>query len=148
MPLGLDNPEWRALYEALADLCDETGATHGAVFDEAPIMWCAYNTDEVTPHDVEISATDVFTREVAPIKASVRRGARLSVCRSGRDDALYIAESFAGIYVLALWFRARFLEELVRARVRIALPKIEALTLALPPPDGPDETSGAGRREA
>jgi hypothetical protein len=50
--------------------------------------------------------------------------------------------------VVCVWFGAPFELELVRARVRRSLDRIEALTLALPPPGGPDSDSGAGKMPA
>jgi hypothetical protein len=92
----------------------------------------------------EDRAADRFYRaEVAPRAASLRRGGRLSVANVDGDDR-YIAESFAGIYVVVVWFEGPFELDLARARVRRAQPRIEALTLALPPPDGP----GTGTRGA
>jgi hypothetical protein len=51
--------------------------------------------------------------------------------------------SFAGVYVLLLWFAEAFSELAVRRAVHQALPAIEALTVALPPPDGLAVGSGA-----
>ena len=59
----------------------------------------------------------------------------------------YVAESFASIYVLVVWFDVAFEPELVRARIRRALPRIEALTLSLPP-SGPGTDEGAIKRRA
>lgn len=57
----------------------------------------------------------------------------------------YLGESFAGIYVLVVGFDGTFDPFRARARVREALPRIEALTLALPPPDGPAAGEGASK---
>jgi len=53
-------------------------------------------------------------------------------------------KSFAGIYVLAVDFEATFNAFIVRAAARRALPKIETLTLLLPPPQGPGSGSAEG----
>jgi hypothetical protein len=62
--------------------------------------------------------------------------------RHGRG-AIYL-RSFASVYVLVLTFEDA--ARLFRAREAIsnALPEIESLTVALPPPDGPDASGGAG----
>jgi hypothetical protein len=73
------------------------------------------------------------------------------VSRSRRALTLwdsYDAESFAGIYVVVVWVEGSPDSTLVRARLRAAIPKIEALTIALPPPDGPDATAGASKVRA
>lgn len=49
----------------------------------------------------------------------------------------YVALSFANIYTLVVAFDVAVLPHMVRARMRRALPVIEALTLALPPSGGP-----------
>ena len=62
-----------------------------------------------------------------------------------RTARSYIAESFAGIYVLVAWFNEPSDAYLA---IRQAIPRIEGLTLSLPPPDGPDATEGAGKARA
>ena len=49
----------------------------------------------------------------------------------------------ASLYVIAVWLDEEFDTEFVRARIRLALPRIEALTLAVPPFDGPEGGGGA-----
>jgi len=155
MPLGIDNPAWAALSRALAGLCNALGATHAAIFDESCLMWCAYfaspnaSTEDLGER-LEKDAMVVFERHVAPIKDQMRRGgSRLRVCRSGPAlGDFYVVESFANIYVLAVWFAGRFPELPSIQHVRRELPRIEALTAALPPPDGPDADGAVAKRHA
>ncbi len=58
------------------------------------------------------------------------------------------AESFAGVYMVLLLFDAPFEAVDVSALVRHALPEIEALTVALPPPDPTRMARVAGLRGA
>jgi hypothetical protein len=44
------------------------------------------------------------------------------------------ARSFASVYVLVVWIRCAYDEDLVRAEIQRALPQVEALTVSLPPP--------------
>ncbi len=59
----------------------------------------------------------------------------MHVAKTEGDDR-YVAESFAGIYAVVVWFDRPFEPPLVHARIRRSLPEIEALILALPPPGG------------
>ena len=73
------------------------------------------------------------------------RGSGLSLVRQKPDGRAFVAESFASIYVVVVWLEPDFDPFTARKVVREALPRIEALTLALPPPFGPDAGEGAGR---
>jgi hypothetical protein len=59
-------------------------------------------------------------------------------------DDRYAAISFAGIYMLVVWFDAAFGPSMTRAKVRRAVPMIESLVLQLPPSDGPDAGEAEG----
>ncbi len=54
------------------------------------------------------------------------------------------AVSFAGVYLLIVWFRGRFDASAVQASVARQLPEIERLTMALPP-DDPETLAMAAR---
>lgn len=56
---------------------------------------------------------------------------------------MYAAESFASVYVLVVWFTDLTDPTAHTPALRAALPRIEALMVALPPPDGPGSGSGA-----
>jgi hypothetical protein len=135
------SPELKALTLALAELVRECGATLGAIVDESSVVWC---TAPASTNAQEI--VDAFFRaEIAPNAKALRQGHRLSVHQASGPQR-YVAESFAALYVIALWLEAEFDTEFVRARIRLALPKIEALTLAVPPFDGPEGGEGAQKR--
>ena len=63
-----------------------------------------------------------------------RRGGHLHLLR-GVEPPYFAAESFAGVYLVLVIFRAPFDGATVGALVREALPEVEALTLTQPPPD-------------
>jgi hypothetical protein len=148
--LGPDDPIWRKLYLALASLATACGGTFAFVIDEGNGLWCVGLADSGpttwTPH--QDRAADRFYRdEMLPRLAGLRRGIRLDLVKVDGDDR-YVAMSFAGIYVVVAWFDKPFESTLVRARIRRALPEIEALTLALPPSGGPGSDQAAGKRRA
>jgi len=64
----------------------------------------------------------------------LRKGGHLHLLRSV-EPPFAAAESFAGVYMVLLLFDEPFAAADVSALVRRALPEIEALTVALPPPD-------------
>jgi hypothetical protein len=146
MPLGPEIAEWLELQRQLSELVRGAGAASAAILDESANVWCATETTEAMA-----SATRRFhDREIAGRAGQpLRRGGHVSVARSAPapEDA-YLAQSFAGTYILVLWFDGPFAPPLVQARVRRALPRIESLAITLPPPDGPDGAEGAGKRRA
>jgi hypothetical protein len=86
--------------------------------------------------------------ESPPQAPPLRRGGKIDCIVEDRaTDTKLSARSFAGIYVLVLW-HDWFDDRPVSGTVEEALPLIEALVIALPPPDGPDATSGAAKMRA
>lgn len=135
------SPELEALTLALAELVRDCGATLGAIVDESSVIWCT----APAPDDAKDIVDRFFREEIAPNIKALLHGHRLSIHRASGPHR-YVAESFASLYVIALWLEAEFDTDFVRARIRLALPKIEALTLAVPPFDGPDGSGGAQKR--
>jgi hypothetical protein len=135
------SPELEALTLALAELVRDCGATLGAIVDESSVVWCTAPAAEGAHETVDW----FFRTEIAPNIKALLHGHRLSIHRATGPHR-YVAESFAALYVIALWLEEEFDTEFVRARIRLALPKIEALTLAVPPFDGPDGSGGAQKR--
>ncbi|WP_437589661.1 hypothetical protein [Sorangium sp. So ce1000] len=143
MPLSEDIPEWKALRDTLSDLVARAGAAAAAVIDESNNIWCAWPVaPTVVPLAARFAERELGDRSGPPL----RRGGRLRVARpAAPPEDSYLAESFGGIYVLVLWFGGPFDADFQRARLRRELPRIEALTVALPPPDGPEAGEGAAR---
>jgi hypothetical protein len=120
------------------------------VIDQGNGLWCVGLTDSgpttSTAHE-DRAADRFYSAEMVPRLPEIRRGKHLDVAKVDGDDR-YVATSFAGIYVLVEWFDRAFEPALVRARIRRAPPEIEALTLGLPPPDGPGCDDGSARVRA
>jgi hypothetical protein len=147
VPLGPDNPTWKQLYLALANLAAECGGTFAFVIDQGNGLWCVglANSGPTTVTMPEDRAADRFYKnEMVPRLGGLRRGSRLDVAKTDGDD-LYVGVSFAGIYAVVVWFDGAFDPALARARIRRALPEIEALTVGLPPSGGPGFDEGAQR---
>ena len=143
MTIRSSDPALNALQRALCDLVLECDGTCAAVIDDGNGLWCTSNPG-FEP------AADRFYREEIAAQPTVqlKRGVHLHVVRHDPPARAYVAESFASIYVLILWFDRAFDPFTARTQLRRALPRIEALTLALPPPFGPDAGSGAGKARA
>jgi hypothetical protein len=131
------------LRQALTQLTEHCGGMYAAVVDEGNALWATGHARTTSDMAGAEKAADRFYRnEIAPRALDMRRGATLSVqVLSGPD--LYIAESFAALYVVVVWFGDEFAPELARAHLLRELPRIEAITLSLPPIGGPGNTAGA-----
>lgn len=143
MSISTTNPALKALHEALCALVTETNGRAAAVLDEGNGLWC------ITDTGFEQAADRFYREEIAsggPEGAvKLTRGSGLSLVRQKAEGRAFVAESFASIYVVVVWFERDFDPFTARRVVREALPRIEALTLSLPPPFGPDAGEGAGR---
>ncbi len=132
-----------ALADALCSLVYDCDASFGAIIDEGNGLWCA----APAMAGAAATANRFYQREMAPRSKSLLRGQRLSIQKASGLDR-YAAESFAAIYVVVLWFDEAFEPLEIRRRICEKLPLIEALTLALPPFDGPDGGDAAQRVRA
>ena len=134
MPLGSHVAEWKALQLELQRL--ETNA------------------------EVDKLADDFYRAQISPRRHSLARGERLDYVQyglrvTGADVARFraglpytiFALSFANIYVLVMWIRGVYDERAVRAEMQRSLPRVEALTVSLPPPN-PEPAEGAGKQRA
>ena len=146
MLLGDEIPEWKALRDALRDLVTHAGGCAAAVVDASGSLWCIWPVAPTTLPPAE----RFLERELAePQRVALRRGGRLRVAHPAEpSEDSYLAASFGGIYVLVLWFKGSFDPDFQQARLRRELPRIEALTVALPPPDGPEAGEGAAKQRA
>jgi hypothetical protein len=140
--LGPHVPEWQALREELARLANASGAWLCAVLSIGNVLWCSSHVVE----DIDELARDVYATHVAPIRTSLLRGAEIDHFGLTSEGVCYL-RSFAGIYVLVLWREGYADARRVRRSVLAALPRVEGLTLSLPPPS-PDSAEGAGKQRA
>lgn len=135
---GPDFPEWQRLADVLSALSTECGATNGYVLDAWANLWCAGN--DLHSGGESDRVMSLAQRELATLPVALNRGGKLD-----RAHGETYFRSFAGIYVLVLRFNDDAIDAAqVRAAVAKALPAVEALTLLLPPPDGPTSGGVAG----
>lgn len=144
MPIGPSNAVWRRLSELLGRLAIETHGAVAFVVDEGNGLWCTAGGTELAGRNYSDIA-DAFYRDViAPRASELRRGGRIAVVKVEGEER-YVAESFAGIYVLVIWFAKDFDPFRARAKLREVLPEIERLVVSLPPDGGPAGNEGARR---
>lgn len=143
MGIRSNDPALNALNNALLELAAECEASCVAVIDDGNGLWCA-------SHRGFEQAADRFYRTEIAMQPDVhlRRGKAFHVVRDDPPNRAYLAEAFASIYVVIVFFDRAFDPFTARTRLRAALPRIEALTLSLPPPFGPDAGGGEGQGRA
>lgn len=128
---GLEN-ELRRLVEA-------AGAKNAFVFDAWGVIWASasmtFNLEQKTLY---AQVVEVINRLEVPLN----RGGKLNQTFQDFEPVAY-CRSFGAVYVLCVWVHADTNDFLFRRAVASALPRIETLTLALPPPDGSDPSAGA-----
>ncbi len=129
----------RQLSRELEQLAGTVYGSNAFVFDAWGLVWC--RASSLGPGQE--------TMLLGQIK-SILEGTRPPLPRGGKLDTTFSAlsppmscRSFATVYVLGIWISSNSTEFLLRSSVRDALPRIEALTLSLPPPGGADPSSGA-----
>lgn len=137
------NRSLAALAAALHDLAHACSARAASVIDDGNGYWCG------SRGGLEAAADRFYRNEIAlRPEVQLKRGYKLTVARATEPDQFYVAESFASIYVVIVWFDRAFDPFTARAQLRSALPKIEALTMSLPPPFGPGAGAGAAKGSA
>ncbi len=139
MPVGPEVPEFRELSATLERLTLASGSINAAVLDAWYELWCRARVLSFHDQDLVIS---ILRRALASTDKPLAQGGRVHWVDAQGDPPAFVV-SFAGVYMLLLWFTEPFSELAVRRAVHQALPAIEALTVALPPPDGLAVGSGA-----
>lgn len=144
MDIGPETPGWSQLADELAKLAAVVHAHNAYVVDAWGGSWCAaHDFSEALPEPLAGLLDWALSRLEKPLP----KGGALDVviARTGGAPTghAYFC-SFAAVRILILRFAGPFDPALVRRSVRAALPRVQALTLALPSPDGP--ASGAGER--
>jgi hypothetical protein len=140
MPLGSHVPEWVALQQELELLVTQTSSDNAYVLDAWGNVWCAARP-ALGPTQKAI--IKIALAEVDALQPPLQRGGRLDRMLEGMAEHSY-ARSFATVYVLLVSFRGSVSTLDARRTIAMVLPRIEALTVALPPPDGPDAGSAQG----
>ncbi|HSQ62842.1 MAG TPA: hypothetical protein VLM85_06490 [Polyangiaceae bacterium] len=141
MALGSHVPEWLGLQLELLKLEYACSAQLVAVISTGNVLWCASRTDR----QVDGLCNAFYRTHIAPRRRSLQRGGLADiVVRDGED--VCVARSFAAIYVLVVWISGAF-DPAIRGMIREAIPRIEILTINLPPPS-PEPAEGAGKSRA
>lgn len=131
-----------ALRSELTSLQASCGGDFAGVIDEGNLVWC------LTRHEYPV-ANRFYVEEIAPNAISMRRGKSLRVEKQPEHhDHGYVAQSFASIYVVVVWFARPFSAELAHRQVRARVQKIEQIVLSTPPPFGPETGEAAGKSRA
>lgn len=147
--MGVDrsHPGWRALNDALVRLATKSHALSATVMDEGYAVWSEANAEGVIREPLVDQVERFYRVEIEPRIPEMRHGATVSMHSLTGPD-FYIAQSFASLYVVIVWFGAAFDVFSATEALRAALPEIEAITLSLPPWDGPDAGSGGVAKRA
>ena len=125
--------EWEALRKELEALAEATRAFNVYVVDAWDNVWCAARWfDSVYPDDLAALVRAEVTRR----GVSLQRGGKLDASVVGAKGHAYI-RTYGSCYVLVLRFAGPFDSAATREAVVGVLPRLERLTLGLPPPDGP-----------
>jgi hypothetical protein len=133
-------PREHALLKAeLNRLAGEVYATNAFVFDAWGLVWCCA-VQPLAPD--EAALLEQIKTVLSSGEPRLQSGGRISRTWPALNPPLH-CRSFAGVYVLGLWVTSNSTEFLLRPAVTRALPLLESLTLALPPPGGHDPNSGA-----
>lgn len=128
----------------LRDLTERARAMNAFVFDATGLVWCS----GWRPHGEGLDHLFAHVKAILEsLEPPLQRGGKLDDLVLGEHRPMYCS-SFAGMYVLGVWFETDTNLFVARRMIRDALPKIEAMTLSLPPPDGSDPSSGAQRGRA
>lgn len=154
MPSADEIPAWLKLRRRLMALQEGVGGTHAVVCALSGGVLCYGQPRRPLPESAapESLATsqgpEALAREHKQLGGLLERvlgarppgkdrpGTSFTVALAD-DEPFAFAQSFAGKYVLLVSFNGPFTPFPVAAKVRGALPAIEALTLKLPPTDGP-----------
>ena len=139
-------PEWENLRAELSAVVSSAAAFNAYVFDVWSNFWCAAHSYAYVAEE-ELAE---LIRLIAKMKhVSLTRGAQLDTAYSNHVSRWHLyAKTYGSCYVLLLRFPGGFREAETRDAVAAALSRIEALTLLLPPPDGPGSDGGEAASSA
>jgi hypothetical protein len=145
MPTASDTIEWRALRAALVDLT-HAETPYALIVNARGDLVCS--SHDLHPTD-GVAALAAARSVLATASPPLLRGGKIDGSFPFSDGRCY-AQSYANCFVLMILVAddsddplTELRHSALRRAVRGALPAIEALTLALPPPDGPGDGSVA-----
>jgi hypothetical protein len=132
--------EWEALQRELEAVAGAAEAYNAYVLDAWDNLWCAARHFDAVYQEDLVAIVQAATESKG---GTLQRGAKLDTCLPGPKGHSYL-RTYGSCYVVVLRFGGAFDETKARDVVSAALPRIEALTLRIPPPNGP----GTGSNEA
>lgn len=132
--------EWEALQRELDQVANAVDAYNAYVLDAWDNLWCSARHFDLVYNEDLVAIVRAAT---APKGVPLTHGAKLDTCLPAPKGHSYL-RTYGSCYVVVLRFGGTFDETKTREVVTAALPRIEALTLRLPPPNGP----GTGSNEA
>jgi hypothetical protein len=118
---------------------------HAAIVDEGFAVWGEGHARTTEPRPLVAEVDRFFRTEIEPRVPEMRHGVEIGMQHTAGPD-YYVARSFASLYVAVVWFGCPFDAGLAHDRLREALPELEAITLSLPPFDGPEAGGGAAAK--
>ncbi len=128
-----DSIEWKELQGELQALAQSAKAFNVHVFDIWDNCWCAARGFNEMPRP---DLVDFIRAAESQARVALQRGGSLNDSFSSRMGHVFI-RTYGSCYILLLRFSAPADTVQVRSAVGAALPRIEALTLRLPPSGGP-----------
>lgn len=132
------SPEWEELRAELETVVGASSCFNAYVFDAWDNFWCAaHSFMEARGEDLVHLIHAAAARE----RVTLTRGGKLDTAISGRLGHAYL-RTYGSCYIVFLRFSGPFDVNETRTVVRAALPRLEALTMRLPPPDGPGADGG------
>jgi hypothetical protein len=138
-----DSPEWQALQRELEAVAREAKAFNAYVFDAWDKLLCsAHGFSEMPRQDL----LDLIRAGIGRAGKPLQRGGTLDTCVT-RPGHAYL-KTYGSCYVVLVRYPGPFNEKLTRSSVADALPRIEALTLRLPPSGGPGSHPGEASKRA
>jgi hypothetical protein len=145
MPTIADSTEWQELERELADVTKSARAFNTHVFDAWDNLWCSARGGWQMRRD---DLADFVHVAVARARTSpLARGGVLDTTLTGRMGHAYL-RTFGSCYVLLLRFSGPFHAAVARSVVALALPRVELLTLRLPPSGGPGNSGAEASNRA
>jgi hypothetical protein len=132
-----ESQEWQDLQHELETIARTAEAFNAYVLDAWDNLWCAAHDFAMLPREDLVDLIRVGLGGKAPLY----RGGTLDTFLSGQMGQAYM-KTYASCYVLLLRFLGPFDHKAARTVVYDALPRLEALTLRLPPLGGPGSSAG------
>ena len=124
---------WEDLRNELERVATGAHAYNAYVLDAWDVLWCAAHSFAAVYEEDLVAIVHAAGSKKG---ISLSRGGKLDTSLSSPKGHAYL-RTYGSCYVVVLRYAGPFDESKARDVVTAALPRLEALTLLLPPPDGP-----------